>query len=330
MCRYERASAVAVAGLVAGLIAGLVPGAVTAKAEDYPAKPVKWVVPYTPGGTTDILARIIAQYLSEHLGQQFIIDNRPGAGNNIGTEAVVNAPPDGYTLLLVNPANGINTTLYKHLPFNFLRDIAPVAGITRTPNVMEVTPGFPANSVAEFIAYGREHPGKINMASAGNGTSVHLSGELFMAMTGIKMTHVPYRGAAPAITDIIAGTCDVLFDNLPSSIQFIRSGKMRALAVTTDARNPALPDVPTIGDTVPGYEASAWFGMGAPKDTPAAVIDRINRTVNEALADPKVVGRLAELGGVPLAGTPQDFGRVMVSETEKWSKVVQFAGLSIE
>ncbi len=327
---YERASAVAVAGLVAGLIAGLVPGAVTAKAEDYPAKPVKWVVPYTPGGTTDILARIIAQYLSEHLGQQFIVDNRPGAGNNIGTEAVVNAPPDGYTLLLVNPANGINATLYKHLPFNFLRDIAPVAGITRTPNVMEVNPGFPAKNVAEFIAYGREHPGKINMASAGSGTSVHLSGELFMAMTGIKMTHVPYRGAAPAITDIIAGTCDVLFDNLPSSIQFIRSGKMRALAVTTDARNPALPDVPTIGDTVPGYEASAWFGMGAPKDTPAAVIDRINRTVNEALADPKVVARLAELGGIPLAGTPQDFGRVMASETEKWSKVVQFAGISIE
>jgi tripartite-type tricarboxylate transporter receptor subunit TctC len=291
---------------------------------------VKWVVPYTPGGTTDILARIIAQHLSEHLGQQFIIDNRPGAGNNIGTEVVVNAPPDGYTLLLVNPANGINATLYKRLPFDFLRDIAPVAGIIRVPNVMEVTAGFPAKTVAEFIAYGKAHPGKINMASSGNGTSVHLSGELFMAMTGIKMTHVPYRGSAPAITDIIAGTVDVLFDNLPASVEFIRSGKMRALAVTTQTRNPALPDVPTVGDTVPGYEASAWFGMGVPKGTPAGVVEKLNKSVNEALADPKVNTKLADLGGVPLAGTPQDFGKVMTSEVEKWSKVVKFAGISID
>jgi tripartite-type tricarboxylate transporter receptor subunit TctC len=243
---------------------------------------------------------------------------------------VVNSPPDGYTLLLVNPANGINATLYKKLPFNLLRDIAPVAGITRTPNVMEVTPTFPAKTVAEFIAYGKANPGKINMASSGNGTSVHLSGELFMAMTGIKMTHVPYRGAAPAITDIIAGTCDVLFDNMPSSIEFIRSGKMRALAVTTDTRSAALPDVPTVADTVPGYEASAWFGMGAPKGTPAAIIEKINKTVNEALVDPKVVAKLAELGGVPLTGSPEDFGKVMASETEKWSKAVKFAGISIE
>jgi tripartite-type tricarboxylate transporter receptor subunit TctC len=299
-------------------------------AEDYPTKPVKWVVPYTPGGTTDILARIMAQYLSEQLGQQFIIDNRPGAGNNIGTEVVANASPDGYTLLLVNPANGINVTLYKKLPFNFLRDIAPVAGITRVPNVMEVTPAFPAKNVAEFIAYAKANPGKINMASSGNGTSVHLSGELFMAMTGIKMTHVPYRGSAPAITDIIAGTVDVLFDNMPASIEFIRSGKIRALAVTTDTRNPALPDVPIVGDTVPGYEASAWFGMGAPKGTPAAIIEKINKAVNDALADPKVKAKLADLGGVPLAGTPEDFGMVMASETEKWSKVVKFAGISIE
>jgi tripartite-type tricarboxylate transporter receptor subunit TctC len=304
--------------------------AVAAQAEDYPSKPVKWVVPYTPGGTTDILARIIAQYLSEHLGQQFIIDNRPGAGNNIGTEVVVNSPPDGYTLLLVNPANGINATLYKKLPFDFLRDIAPVAGITRVPNVMEVTPGFPAKTVAEFIAYGKAHPGKINMASSGNGTSVHLSGELFMAMTGIKMTHVPYRGSAPAITDMIAGTVDVLFDNLPASIEFIRSGKMRALAVTTESRNPALPDVPTVSDTVPGYEASAWFGMGVPKGTPAGAVEKLNKSVNEALADPKVKAKLADLGGVPLAGTPEDFGKVMASEVEKWSKVVKFAGLSID
>jgi tripartite-type tricarboxylate transporter receptor subunit TctC len=299
-------------------------------AEDYPTKPVKWVVPYTPGGTTDILARIIAQYLSEHLGQQFIIDNRPGAGNNIGTEVVANAPPDGYTVLLVNPANGINATLYKKLPFDFLRDIAPVAGITRVPNVMEVTPTFPAKTVAEFIAYAKANPDKINMASSGNGTSVHLSGELFMAMTGIKMTHVPYRGSAPAITDIIAGTVDVLFDNMPASIEFIRSGKIRALAVTTETRNPALPDVPTVGDTVPGYEASAWFGMGAPKGTPTAIIEKINKAVNDALADPKVSAKLADLGGVPLAGTPEDFGKVMASETEKWSKAVKFAGISIE
>jgi tripartite-type tricarboxylate transporter receptor subunit TctC len=324
---FARALGIAVAGLIAGL--GLAP--VTGQAaEDYPTKPVKWVVPYTPGGTTDILARIIAQYLSEHLGQQFIIDNRPGAGNNIGTEVVANAPPDGYTLLLVNPANGINATLYKKLPFNFLRDIAPVAGITRVPNVMEVTPTFPAKNVAEFIAYAKANPGKINMASSGNGTSVHLSGELFMAMTGVKMTHVPYRGSAPAITDIIAGTVDVLFDNMPSSIQFIRSSKIRALAVTTDTRSPALPDVPTVGDTVPGYEASAWFGMGAPKGTPASIIEKINKAVNDALADPKVNAKLADLGGVPLAGTPEDFGKVMASETEKWSKAVKFAGISIE
>jgi len=326
-----RVSAKALAVVVAGLLAGSGLATVAARAaEDYPTKPVKWVVAYPPGGTTDILARIIGQYLSEHLGQQFIIDNRPGAGNNIGTEVVVNSPPDGYTLLLVNPANGINATLYKKLPFNLLRDIAPVAGITRTPNVMEVTPAFPAKNVTEFIAYAKANPGKINMASSGNGTSVHLSGEMFMAMTGIKMTHVPYRGAAPAITDIIAGTVDVLFDNLPSSIEFIKSGKMRALAVTTETRSSELPDVPTVGDTVPGYEASAWFGMGAPKGTPAAIIEKINKTVNAALADPKVKARLAELGGVPLAGTPEDFGKVMAAETAKWEKVVKFAGLSIE
>ena len=318
------------AAAAAGILLALGHAGIAAPGDDYPNKPVKWVVPYTPGGTTDILARIMGQYLSERLGQQFIIDNRPGAGNNIGTEVVVNSPPDGYTVLLVNPANGINATLYRKLPFNLLRDIAPVAGITRTPNVMEVTPTFPAKNVAEFIAYGKANPGKINMASSGNGTSVHLSGELFMAMTGIKMTHVPYRGAAPAITDLIAGTVDVMFDNLPASIEFIRSGKMRALAVTTDARNPGLPDVPTVGDTVPGYEASAWFGMGAPKGTPAAIIEKINKAVNEALANPKVVAKLADLGGVPLTGSPEDFGKVMASETEKWAKVVKFAGIYID
>jgi tripartite-type tricarboxylate transporter receptor subunit TctC len=307
---------------------GLACGA--AWAQEYPTKPVKWVVPYPPGGTTDILARLIGQYISERLGQQFVIDNRPGAGNNIGTEVVANAPPDGYTLLLVNPANGINATLYKKLPFNFLRDIAPVAGITRVPNVMEVNPNFPAKTVAEFIAYAKAHPGKINMASSGNGTSVHLSGELFMAMTGVKMTHVPYRGAGPALTDMIAGTVDVIFDNLPSSIEFIKSGKLRALAVTTDVRSEALPDVPVVADTVPGYEASAWFGMGAPKGTPANIVEKINKSVNEALADPKMKMRLADLGGVPMGGTPADFGKVMASETAKWEKAVKFSGASIE
>ena len=307
---------------------GLVCGA--PRAQDYPTKPVKWVVAYPPGGTTDLLARLIGQYLSEHLGQQFVIDNRPGAGNNIGTEVVVNAPPDGYTLLLVNPANGINASLYKRLPFNFLRDIAPVAGITRVPNVMEVNPNFPAKTVAEFIAYGKANPGKINMASSGNGTSVHLSGELFMAMTGIRMTHVPYRGSAPALTDLIAGTVDVMFDNMPSSVEFIRSGKFRALAVTTELRNEALPEVPVVADTVPGYEASAWFGIGAPKGTPAGIVEKINKSVNEALADNKMKARLAELGGVPMGGTPAEFGKIMASETAKWQKAVSFAGASIE
>jgi tripartite-type tricarboxylate transporter receptor subunit TctC len=316
--------------LFALAVAALGLAGVAAQAQDYPTKPVKWVVAYPPGGTTDILARLIGQYLSEHLGQQFVIDNRPGAGNNIGTEVVVNAPPDGYTLLLVNPANGINATLYKKLPFNFLRDIAPVAGITRVPNVMEVNPNFPAKTVTEFIAYGKANPGKINMASSGNGTSVHLSGELFMAMTGIKMTHVPYRGAGPALTDMIAGTVDVLFDNMPSSIEFIKAGKLRALAVTTDVRNEALPEVPVVADTVPGYEASAWFGIGAPKGTPANIVEKINKSVNDALADPKMKGRLADLGGIPMGGTPADFGKVMASETAKWEKAVKFSGASID
>jgi len=307
---------------------GLAGGAL--QAQDYPTKPVKWVVPYPPGGTTDILARLIGQYLSEHLGQQFVIDNRPGAGNNIGTEVVVNSPPDGYTLLLVNPANGINATLYKKLPFNFLRDIAPVAGITRVPNVMEVNPNFPAKTVADFIAYGKANPGKINMASSGNGTSVHLSGELFMAMTGVKMTHVPYRGSGPALTDLIAGTVDAMFDNMPSSIEFIKSGKLRALAVTTEVRNEALPDVPVAADTVPGYEASAWFGIGAPKGTPANIVEKINKSVNDALADAKMKVRLADLGGIPMGGTPADFGKVMASETAKWEKAVKFSGASID
>ncbi len=315
---------------VVPIVATLALGAPAASAAGYPDRPVHWIVGYPPGGTTDILARLIGNWIGHRLGQQFLIENRPGAGNNLGTEAVVKAAPDGYTVLLVNPANGINTSLYKHLPFKFVRDIAPVAGITRVPNVMEVNPGVPAKTVAEFIDYAKANPGKVNMASSGNGTSVHLSGELFMAMTGVKMTHVPYRGSAPALTDLMGGQVQVLFDNLPSSIGYIKVGRLRALGVTTDARSPALPDVPTVAETVKGYEASAWFGMGAPKGTPSEIIAVLNKAINEALADPKLVAQLAELGGAPMTGSPEDFGKVIVAETEKWAKVVAFAGVSVD
>ncbi len=317
-----------VIGAIIAALAALAAG--SACATDYPTKPVHWVVPYPPAGTTDILARLIGQYLSEHLGETFIVENKPGGGNNIGTEYVARAAHDGYTLLLLNPANGINQTLYKNLKFDLLRDIAPVAGIVRVPNIMEVNPNFPAKTVAEFVTYAKDHPGKVNMASSGIGTSVHMSGELFMAMTGIKMAHVPYRGAGPALTDLMAGTVDVIFDNLPSSIGHIQGGKLRAVAVTTATRSPALPDVPTVAETVPGYEASAWFGIGVPHGTPADVIEKLNKTVNEALKDPKMVARLAELGGVPMPGTPADFGKVMAEEVAKWKKVVEFAGVTVD
>jgi len=297
---------------------------------DYPTRPVHLIVGYPAGGTTDILARLVGQYMSERLGQQFVIDNRAGASNNIGTELVVNAAPDGYTLLLVNPANGINATLFDKLPFNFIRDIVPVAGFIRVPNVMEVNPAVPAKTVAEFIAYAKTNPGKINLASSGNGTSVHVSGELFKMMTGIDMLHVPYRGAAPALTDLMGGQVQVLFDNLPSSIEYIKAGKLRALAVTTTMRSEALPNVPTVADTVPGYEASAWFGLGAPKGTPAEIVDKLNQAVNAGLADPKLKARLADLGGSVLAGTPADFGKLVAQETEKWAKVVKFSGVKPE
>ena len=301
-----------------------------ARAVDYPTKPVKWVVPYTPAGTTDVLARIVAQWLSEKMGQTFFVENRPGAGNNLGVEYVVNAPPDGYTMLLVNPANGINATLYKGLNFNFIRDIAPVAGIVRTPNVMEVTPSLPVKTVAEFIAYCKANPGKVNMASSGSGTSVHLSGELFKSMTGCEMVHVPYKGAGPALVDLMGGQVQVMFDNLPSSAGHIKSGKLRALAVTSQERDPSLPNVPTIGETVKGYEATAWFGIGMPKGTPREVIEKVNAEVNRALADPKMRDRLAELGGKPIAGTPEDFGKIIAAETAKWEKVVITSGAKVE
>jgi tripartite-type tricarboxylate transporter receptor subunit TctC len=311
---------------VLGLALAGATGMPQALALDYPTRPVHWVVGYPAGGTTDILARLVGQYLSEKLGQQFVIDNRAGAGNNIGTEIVASAPPDGYTLLLVNPANGINATLYDKLPFNFIRDIAPVAGIIRVPNVMEVNPGVPAKTVAEFITYAKANPGKVNMASSGNGTSVHVSGELFKMMTGVNMLHVPYRGAAPALTDLMGGQVQVIFDNLPSSVEYIRAGKLRALGVTTATRSEALPGVPSVGETVAGYEASAWFGMGAPKGTPPEILDKLNATVNAGLADPKLKARLADLGGTPLLGTAADFGKLIAEETEKWAKVVKFSG----
>ncbi|MGZ3410133.1 MAG: Bug family tripartite tricarboxylate transporter substrate binding protein [Xanthobacteraceae bacterium] len=317
-------------GVLAGILATLLFTSTHAVAQDYPNRPVKWIVGYVAGGSTDILARIFAQWFSERLGQQFIVENRPGAGNNIGTEAVINAPPDGYTLLLVNPANGINASLYKNLNFNFIRDIAPVAGFIRVPNVMEVYPGVPANTVAEFITYAKANPGKINWASSGNGTSVHLSGELFKLMTGVELVHVPYRGSAPALTDMIGGQVQVMFDNMPSSIEHIRAGKLRALAVTTAVRSEALPDVPVLADTVPGYEASAWFGVGVPKGTPAAVIEKLNHEVNLALADPKIKAKLADLGGIVMPGSPADFGKTIADETEKWAKVVNAAGVKVE
>jgi tripartite-type tricarboxylate transporter receptor subunit TctC len=302
----------------------------SAAALDYPTRPVRWIVGYPPGGSTDIIARLIGQRLSERLGQQFVIENKPGAGNNIGTEAAINAEPDGYTVLLINPANYINATLYTNLKFNLVRDIAPVAAFNRVPNVMTVSKDVPAKTVAEFIAYVKANPGKVNMASSGNGTSVHLSGEMFMMMTGAQMQHVPYRGAAPAITDMLGGQVQVIFDNMPSIIEHVRAGSLRALAVTTSARSPQLPDVPTLAETVPGYEASALFGMGAPKKTPPEIIAKLNKEINAVLAEPATRAKLIDLGGEPLIGSPEDFGKMIVAETEKWEKVVKAAGVHVE
>jgi len=301
-----------------------------AAAAGYPDKPVHIVVGYPPGGATDIMARLFGGYLSQKLGQQFVIENKPGAGNNIGTEMVVRAAPDGYTLLLVNSANMINDSLYAHLNFKFVQDIAPVAGFVRIPNVMEVNPSVPAKTVAEFISYAKANPGKINMASSGNGTSIHLSGVLFMMMTGVQMTHVPYKGSAPALIDMMSGQCQVMFDNLPASIGHIKAGKLRPLAVTTATPSPELPGVPTVGDTVKGYEASAIFGLGAPKGTPKDVVEKLNAAVNEALKDPTIQKRLADLGALPMPTTVDEFGKVIVGEADKWAKVVHAANLSVK
>jgi tripartite-type tricarboxylate transporter receptor subunit TctC len=297
-----------------------------ARAQAYPARPVRWIVGFAAGGPQDIVARLLAQQLSERLGQQFVIENRAGAGGNIGTEAVVRSPADGYTMLMIGPSATINATLYDNLSFVFLRDIAPVASIIRTSNVMEVHPSFPAKTVPEFIAYAKANPGKINMASAGSGSSQHMAGELFKMMAGIDMVHVPYRGAAPALTDLLAGQVQVMFDNLTSSVEHVRSGRLRGLAVTTAARSEALPDLPIVGDFVTGYEASGIYGIGVPKDTPHDIVDKLNREINAALSDPRIKARLADRGGLILPGTNADFAKVLAEEVEKWGKVVKFSG----
>ena len=297
-----------------------------ARAQAYPTRPVRIIVGYAAAGGTDITARLIGRWLSERLGQQFIVENRPGANSNVATEAVVRAPADGYTLLMVSAACAINATLYDKLNFNFIRDITPVAAIISLPNVMEVNPSFPARSVPEFIAYAKANPGKVNFASGGNGTGQHVSGELFKMMTGVNMVHVPYRGGAPAVTDLLGGQVQVYFGVLSASIEYIKSGKLRALAVTTAMRSPALPDVPVVADFVPGFEASDWFGIVAPKNTPAEVVNKLNREINASLADPMMKTRLADMGGTTFAGSPADFGRLVVEETGKWAKVVKFSG----
>ncbi len=297
-----------------------------AKAQTYPTRPLRMIIGYPPGGSADITARLTGQWLSERLGQPVVIESRPGAATNLATEAVVRAPPDGYTLLLVAPANAINATLYDKLNFNFLHDIAPVAGIIRFPNVVVVNPSLPIKTIPELIAYAKANPGRLNMASSGNGSTIHMSGELFKMMTGVNMVHVPYRGGAPALTDLMAGQVQVMFDNVPTSAEHIKAGKLRGLAVTSTARSEVLPDLPTVADFLPGYEASAWYGLGVPKNTPDEIIDKVNKAMNAILADPKSQARFAALGASLLPGSPADFGRLLADETEKWGKVVKFAG----
>ena len=301
-----------------------------APALDYPTHPVRFVVGFPPGGQQDIMARLMGQGLSERLGQQFLVENRSGAGGNIGAEAVINSPPDGYTMLLAGSPNAINATLYEKLNFVFLRDIAPVASFARTPLVMEVHPSVPANTLPEFIAYAKANPGKVNYASAGMGTPQHVSAELLKILTGINMVHVPYRGAAPALVDMLAGQVQVMIDPLPASIEFVRTGRLRPLAVTSAARWPALPDVPTATEFIPGYLAESWYGAGVPRNTPAEIVDKLNREINAGLADAKIAARIVELGATVQSGSPADFGRMIAEETEKWGKVVKAAGAKVE
>ena len=302
-----------------------------ARAESYPSRPVRLIVPFGSAGATDIVARLIGQYLSERLGQTFIIENRPGAGGNLGIETVVRSSPDGYTLVLAGAPSAISAALYDNLNFNFIRDITPVAAIVRFPNVMVVNPSVPAKSLPEFIAYAKANPGKLNMASPGSGSTPHVAGELFKMMTGVDMVHVPYRGGVAAVmTDMLSGRVHVYFGTTASSIEYIRAGKLRALAVTTAMRSETLPDIPTVAEFVPGYEASAWFGIGAPRNTPAEIVDKLNTEINASLGDPKLKARLMDLGGIALTGSPADFTRLIAEETVKWAKVVKFSGAKAE
>ena len=301
-----------------------------ARADPYPTHPIRLIVGYTPGGSADLTSRLMGQWLSERLGQSFIIENRPGGGTNIATEAALRAPPDGYTLLLAAPANAINATLYDKLNFNFLRDSEPVAGIIRFPNVVVVNPSVPVQSIPELIAYAKANPGKLNMASSGNGSTIHMSGELFKMLTGTNMVHVPYRGGAPALTDLIAGQVHVMFDNIPTCAEHVKSGKLRGLAVTSTTRSDVLPDLPPVADFLPGYEASAWYGIAAAKNTPADIIDRLNKETNAVLAGPTAKTRFKELGAFLLPGSAAEFGKLLADETDKWGKVVKFAGAKVD
>jgi len=301
-----------------------------AMAQTYPSRPVRWIVGFPPGGGNDIFARLIGQWLSERLGQPFVIENRPGAGSNIATEAVVRASPDGYTLLLANAANAINASLYDKLNFIFIRDIVPIAGIVHVPVVVVVHPSVPAKTFPEFIAYAKANPGNLNMASNGNGSIPHLSGELFKAMAGVNMLHVPYRGTGPALTALLGGQVQVMFASMPGSVEYVKAGKLRALAVTTVTRSNELPDIPTVGDFVPGYEVNQWYGVGAPKGTPTEIIDKLNKEINTGLADPKIKARLEDLGGIPMPMMPDEFGKMIAEDTEKWAKVIRAANIKPE
>jgi tripartite-type tricarboxylate transporter receptor subunit TctC len=301
-----------------------------ADAQTYPSRPVRWIVPFPPGGPTDIVARPMGQWLSERLGQPFVIDNRPGGGGNIGAEAVVKAPPDGHMLLMFTPSSAINATLYKKLNFNFLRDIAPVASLTRQPLVMVINPSVPARTIPEFIAYAKAHPDKVNFASAGSGTGPHMAGELFKMMAGVSLVHVPYRGSAPALTDLLGGQVQVMFVSPLGLMDYLESGKLRALAVTTATRSAALPNIPTIGEFVQGYETTSWFGVGAPKNTPDVVVDRLNKEINTALADAAMKARISDIGATAFPGSPAAFGKLIAEETEKWAKVIAFTGITAE
>jgi tripartite-type tricarboxylate transporter receptor subunit TctC len=298
----------------------------SARAGAYPDHAVRWVVPYTAGGATDVLSRLICQFLSDKLGQSFIVENKPGAGSNIGTQAVINSPPDGYTLLLTSTANAINASFDPSLPYDFAKDIMPVAGVARIPLVLVVNNDLPIHSVADFIAYAKANPGKMSIASSGIGTSLHLSGELFKSMAGVQFTHVPYRGSAPGLTDVMSGQIQGMFDNVTSSFEFVRTGKLRALGVTTKERSDTMPGVPSISDTLPGYETSSFYGVGAPRDTPQEIVDLLNKQINAALADPVIKQRIAELGAIPLTGDAKQFGAMLAAETEHWRKAVELSG----